>query len=74
MHHSLSVLLAEDVGPAVVGFLRSQIVLPRWALEAGENQRRMMLRHEQEHLAARDPRLILFGAAMLVLMPWNPTM
>jgi len=67
----VSVLLAEDVGPAVVGFLRSRIVLPRWALEIGESERRMMLRHEQEHLAARDPRLILFGAAMVVLMPWN---
>jgi beta-lactamase regulating signal transducer with metallopeptidase domain len=34
----------------------------------------MMLRHEQEHLAAGDQRLSLFGLAIVALMPWNPAL
>ena len=70
----VSVLVSQDVGPAVVGFVRGRIVLPVWALEAEPLERSMMLRHEQEHLAAGDPRLILFAALVVVLMPWNVAM
>jgi hypothetical protein len=68
------VLLSRNVGPAVVGFLRTRIVLPAWAVEADTRERAMMLRHEQEHVAAGDPRLVLFASLLVVLMPWNPAL
>jgi hypothetical protein len=67
----VGVLVSDDLGPAVVGFLRGTIVLPAWALSADARDRSMMLRHEQEHLAAGDPRLLLLAALAVALMPWN---
>ena len=32
----------------------------------------MMLRHEQEHVAAGDALLTVFGVLVVVLVPWNP--
>lgn len=64
-------LLAPDSGPAVVGLWRSVIVLPSWALELDAERRELLLRHEEEHLRAGDPRLLLFALALLVLFPWN---
>jgi TonB family protein len=67
-----SVLVADDVGPAVAGLWPPRIVIPGWALGLPERQRRLMLAHEEEHLQARDPWLLAGGAAALVLTPWNP--
>ena len=67
----VSVLVSRDVGPAVIGFLRGRVVLPRWVLELGEAERAMMLRHEEEHLRAGDPRLIALGTLIVIAMPWN---
>ena len=67
-----AVLVSPDTGPAVVGLLRSAIVLPRWALEAPEGVRELMIAHEEEHLRARDPRLLLAGIVVAVAMPWSP--
>jgi beta-lactamase regulating signal transducer with metallopeptidase domain len=66
------VLLSEDVGPAVVGFARGRIVVPKWVLGLGAPERAMMLRHEEEHLRAGDPRLLLLGALVVIATPWNP--
>lgn len=66
------VLLSETVGPAVVGFVRGRIVLPRWVLRLDPLERAMMLRHEEEHLRAGDPRLLLLGALVVVALPWSP--
>jgi hypothetical protein len=68
------VLVSRDVGPAVVGVLRTRIVVPRWALALDPDQRAMMLRHEQEHVRAGDPGLLLFVALVLVALPWNPAL
>jgi len=65
------VLVSEDVGPAVVGILRQRIVLPRWAVTEDAVPRALLLRHEQEHVAAGDPRLIFLAALLVVAMPWN---
>ena len=67
----LRVLIADDVGPAVVGALRPAIVVPTWALALPGNDRALMLRHEAEHVAAGDPQLLLLVALSLVLFPWN---
>lgn len=66
------VLVSPDVGPAVVGLLRSRIVLPRWAVDADEQGRALVLEHEQEHVRAGDPRLLAAALATAVLTPWNP--
>ncbi|HEX9938708.1 MAG TPA: M56 family metallopeptidase [Longimicrobium sp.] len=66
------VLVSPDVGPAVVGLFRSRIVLPRWALDADAEARALVLRHEQEHVRAGDPRLLAAALAATVLTPWNP--
>jgi beta-lactamase regulating signal transducer with metallopeptidase domain len=65
------VLLSDDVGPAVVGVLSPNIVLPRWVLKLNEAERAMMLAHEREHIRAGDPRLLLLSAIAVALFPWN---
>ena len=65
------VLVSDDVGPAVVGILRSWIVLPRWAVAEDAVRRALLIKHEQEHLEAGDSRLILLSALLVVAMPWN---
>ena len=65
------VLVSEDLGPGVVGWLRSAIVMPRWVMGMHPREQELMLRHETEHCKAGDARLI--GAALLlrILLPWN---
>lgn len=65
------VLLSRRTGPAVVGFAKPRIVVPRWLLDAPETVRAMVLRHEQEHVAARDQLLLLAGLAVCAIAPWN---
>lgn len=67
-----AVLRAPATGPAVVGFFRPRIVVPDWAFELPPHQRRMLLAHEQSHIDARDPLLLLASALIVVAMPWNP--
>jgi hypothetical protein len=68
------VLQSRDVGPAVVGVYRHRIVVPAWARSLEPEKRAMLLRHEQEHVRAGDPRLLLVTAALVALVPWNPVM
>ncbi|HEY4130738.1 MAG TPA: M56 family metallopeptidase [Gemmatimonadaceae bacterium] len=65
------VLVAREVGPAVVGAWRPRIVFPEWALALGDDERMLMLRHEREHVTARDPLLLLVAALAIILVPWN---
>ena len=65
------VFVAKDVGPAVVGALHPAIVVPEWALSLASGDRALMLRHESEHVAAGDTRLLLIAGVSLVLFPWN---
>jgi beta-lactamase regulating signal transducer with metallopeptidase domain len=72
-HHAdgVRVLLTIDDGPAVVGTLRSEIVLPRWALALDGPSRSLLIQHEREHIRARDPLLMHASAVAVMLMPWN---
>jgi TonB family protein len=60
-----------DVGPAVVGFFRSRIVVPGWALEAPETLQELIVAHEVEHVRAGDSRLLLSAYVAILLLPWN---
>jgi len=65
------VRISEDLGPAVLGVRRGQVVLPRWAVECPENHRRLIVLHEAEHLRAGDERLLFAAVIAVALMPWN---
>ena len=65
------VLVAPEVGPAVVGFLRPRIVLPAWSLSLDASARSLILRHEREHIRSRDPFVLLVAALSIALLPWN---
>ncbi|HEX9938706.1 MAG TPA: M56 family metallopeptidase [Longimicrobium sp.] len=69
-----TVLVSPSVGPAVVGFVRPRIVMPRWTLGWAEPLQRLMLRHEREHVRAGDPLLLLAGLVAVALMPWSPAL
>jgi bla regulator protein BlaR1 len=64
-------LVARDAGPATVGLLRPQIVVPEWLLRAAPETLQLVIAHERSHVEARDPRLLALGFAIAVLMPWN---
>jgi bla regulator protein blaR1 len=66
--------VSADFGPAVVGVLRPQIVLPAWVLSLSEADKRLVLAHEVEHTRAHDPAVHLVGLAIAVLFPWNPAL
>jgi bla regulator protein blaR1 len=65
------VLIAPDVGPAVVGLLRPCIVVPEWLLQESAARQQFVLAHEQSHLDARDPQLLTIALCLLIAMPWN---
>jgi beta-lactamase regulating signal transducer with metallopeptidase domain len=66
-----SVLIAPDVGPAVVGLLRPRIVIPAWLLRESATRQQSVLAHEQSHLDARDPQMLTVALCLLIAMPWN---
>ena len=65
-------LLVQDVlGPAVLGVIAPVIVIPSWLLFFDDSLRALVLRHEREHIAARDPLLIWLSVVVTTLLPWN---
>ena len=72
MVHGRPVRVSPEMGPAVVGFVRPEILLPEWVLDVSDDESHWIIRHEEEHLMAGDPLLLLLGQAARVLMPWNP--
>ncbi|MGH7469038.1 MAG: M56 family metallopeptidase [Longimicrobiales bacterium] len=65
------VLVSRDFGPGVVALGRAQIVVPAWALELETSVMELLLRHEREHLRARDHWVVLGALVMLLLCPFN---
>ncbi|HEX6925672.1 MAG TPA: M56 family metallopeptidase [Longimicrobiaceae bacterium] len=65
------VLLTQDVGPSATGIVNPLILVPHWALDLDDERLALLLRHEREHLAARDPLLLLLTLIPIVLMPWH---
>ena len=66
------VVVTDAIGPLVAGVRAPRIVVPRWLLTRPVTERALVLAHEQAHLAARDPFLLVAGAVGTVLLPWNP--
>jgi len=66
------VLVSPRTGPAVVGLLRPEIVVPRWLGEAGTEEQRLVVLHEKEHVRAKDPAVLALGCLAVTLVPWHP--
>jgi beta-lactamase regulating signal transducer with metallopeptidase domain len=66
------VRVSPDAGPAVVGVWRPEIVVPRWLTSAPQDEQRLVVLHEREHLRARDPMLLAAGCLAVALIPWHP--
>jgi beta-lactamase regulating signal transducer with metallopeptidase domain len=67
-----AVYISEDSGPAVVGFLRPLIVVPRWLTRSTPDEQELVIAHERSHLGAYDTQLLTIAICLLVCMPWNP--
>ena len=67
----IPVVVTDVVGPATVGLVRSNVLVPRWVLALPGPQRQYVLRHEEEHRKARDGVVLFLASLPLVLAPWN---
>lgn len=65
------VLFTHDVGPAVLGLVRYQILLPQWVTTLPASQKQLIVIHEREHVKAFDPLVIWSSAFAVALFPWN---
>jgi bla regulator protein BlaR1 len=65
------VAVSDDVGPAVLGILEPRVVLPRWLIDGPASARHVVMAHEREHIAARDPAFIVTSQLITILLPWN---
>jgi bla regulator protein BlaR1 len=66
-----AVYISECSGPAVVGFLRPQIVVPRWLTKLSSGEQELVIAHERSHLDAHDAQLLTIAMCLHVCMPWN---
>jgi len=67
----MRVLLTDNLGPAALGLGESEVLLPRWLLDLEDQLLELVLRHEREHLKAKDPALLLLALGALVALPWE---
>ena len=70
--HGLAIRVAPATGPAVLGLLRPEIVVPRSLLERDAEEQRLILAHEREHLRARDHLLLAAACLVAIALPWHP--
>lgn len=66
-----AVYISDDCGPAVVGFLRPHIVVPRWLTKLSSDEQELVIAHERSHLGAYDTQLLTIAVCLLACMPWN---
>ena len=67
----IPVVVTDGIGPATVGFWRSQVLVPRWVLALPPTQRQYVLRHEEEHRVNYDAQILFVASLPLILAPWN---
>jgi bla regulator protein BlaR1 len=67
-----AVRVSPRAGPAVLGILHPEVVVPAWLLEATKEEQRLVVLHEREHVRARDPLVLAMGCVAAALVPWSP--
>lgn len=65
------VLISKSSGPALLGVVAPSIVVPHWFLDETSYVQSLILQHEQQHVAARDPLLLWTARLIVSLVPWN---
>ena len=68
------VRVAPDAGPAVMGVAPAEIVIPQWVLARAVDEQELVLAHEEAHVRAHDPLVLLVACILLAFMPWNVTL
>jgi beta-lactamase regulating signal transducer with metallopeptidase domain len=63
---------SPDLGPATLGLLHPEVVVPRWASGLPADELELVLSHEEEHVRKRDPLLLAVGLVSVLACPWNP--
>ena len=66
------VLLTDDLGPAVAGVRQPVVFVPQWVVALDDTSQRLLLAHEVEHVRRRDTGMLMAGAVIMALVPWNP--
>jgi TonB family protein len=66
------VWMTDRLGPAVAGVVRPRVLVPPWLVSMPPQRRSLVLLHEQEHIRAGDPWLMVLSRLAPVLAPWNP--
>jgi beta-lactamase regulating signal transducer with metallopeptidase domain len=69
-----SVRLSPATGPAVVGLMPAEIVVPEWLRDRPLAEQCMVIAHEREHVSAGDPWLLVIACAAVVVIPWHPAL
>lgn len=70
--HDVPVRVSDELGPLVIGATTAAIIVPRWLLSRTSEEQRLVVQHEQAHVDAHDPLLLLAGCLAAATMPWNP--
>jgi beta-lactamase regulating signal transducer with metallopeptidase domain len=67
-----SVRVSPYAGPAVIGILHPEIIVPGWVLESRSEDADLIVLHETEHRNAHDQLLLAGMWALVALFPWHP--
>ena len=70
----VGVRVAPRIGPVVIGFVRPEIIVPRWLLSKHADEQRLVVTHEDEHVRAHDPLLLGVAWGAVIAAPWNPAL
>ena len=70
--HGRKVRVSQNLGPAVIGFAAPEILVPEWVRDLPADEARWILSHEEQHIVAADPVLLMLAHVVRVLTPWNP--
>ncbi|BAH39144.1 MAG TPA: hypothetical protein DGD08_09560 [Gemmatimonas aurantiaca] len=69
--HGVPVHVCAVSGPVVFGVMAPRIAVPEWLLSREREEQALVVRHEQSHIEARDPLLLLAACGTAILLPWN---
>lgn len=69
--HGVAVHVGDVNGPVVLGLRTPRIAVPAWLLSRDHDEQRLVVQHEQSHIEARDPQLLIAACITAILLPWN---